>query len=447
MAPALPTLFHSFTIVTPDETEGIRVLEHSHVVVRGDRIVYVGNDQRLAEQAAGPGSYATVYGNGNLLLPAFANAHGHTAMILMRNRADDLNLHDWLYDRIFPMEDRMRRPDVMAGSLLGIAQMIRTGTGACADMYFFPEETLEAAVLAGIRMNLCCEGKQTNPETGSFDFQPDEVASFVQLCQKYGQGRILPSLMVHSIYLYEAAVYPRLAEMAQAANIPIHVHLAETQKEVDDCRRQYGCSPAEQLDRFGIFDVPCLAAHGVHLADEDLVLLAAREVTVAHNPASNLKLGSGVAPVCRLMAQGIPVALGTDGAASNNTLDMYREMRLAALLAKGLSQDASALPAPAVLRMATRTGMTALGFADSGCIASGMKADLQILDIHDESLFPLGDPLSALVYSANSSAVDSLMIDGRMLMHKKELLTLDEERIRFDAQRASSRIVSGAHPV
>ncbi len=443
MAAGLPTLFRSFTIVTPDKAGGVHTLENGHVVVKGDRIAYVGTDHTLAEQTAGPGSFVTMPGNGNLMLPAFANAHGHTAMVLMRNRADDLNLHAWLHERIFPMEARMRRQDVLAGSQLGIAQMIRTGTGACADMYFYPEATLEAAVAAGIRMNLCCEGQRTDPQTGHVVFLQDEVRSFARTCREVGQGRILPSLMVHSIYLYEAAAYPRLAAIAQAENIPIHTHLAETQKEVADCLEQYGCTPAVQMERFGLFDASCLAAHGVYLTDEDMALLASRQVTVAHNPASNLKLGSGVARIGQLMARGIPVALGTDGAASNNTLDMYREMRLASLLAKGQALDAAVVPAAVALRMATCTGMTALGFHDSGYIEPGMKADLQILDAGDLSLYPLGDPLSALVYSASASAVDSLMVDGHMLMRKKELLTLDEERILYDAASASKHLLAG----
>jgi len=433
----LPILFRSYTVVTPDEASGATVTEEAHVAVVGDRIGYAGTDLALAKQSLGAGPHVEYTGNGKLLLPAFANAHGHTAMVLMRNAADDLNLHDWLFQVIFPMEARLRRQDVYNGSLLGIIQMIRTGTGACADMYYHSDATLEAAVTAGIRMNLCCEGKESGPDPGSARVLPDALSDFVRLCESTGKGRIRPSLMIHSVYLYDEALYPALTEMAKTAGIPIQTHLAETRKEVEDCIARYGRRPAEQMERFGMFEVPCIAAHAVHLDAREMELLSTREVTLVHNPSSNMKLGSGVAPVCEQLACGIPVALGTDGAASNNALDIYREMRLAAFLAKGTALDASALPAATVLRMATETGMKAMGFPDSGRIEAGAKADLQILDTGDLSLCPLGDPLSAIVYSADSCAVESLMIDGRMLMHKRELLTLDEERIRYEAVKSA----------
>ncbi len=442
MDKGLPILFRSYTVVTPDAASGVTVTEGAHISVIGDRIGYAGTDLADAKKSLGPGPHVEYTGGGKLLLPAFANTHGHTAMVLMRNAADDLNLHDWLFQVIFPMEARLRRQDVYNGSLLGIAQMIRTGTGACADMYYHSDATLEAAVAAGIRMNLCCEGKDSGPEPGSTRVRPDAVEDFVRLCKSTGEGRIRPSLMIHSVYLYDEALYPALAAMAKAAGITIQTHLAETRKEVGDCIARYGRRPAEQMDRFGIFEVPCLAAHAVHLDAQEMELLSKRTVTLVHNPSSNMKLGSGVAPVCAQLACGIPVALGTDGAASNNTLDIYREMRLAAFLAKGSSLDASALPAATVLRMATETGMRAMGFSDSGRIQEGAKADLQIIDTGDLSLCPLGDPLSAVVYSADSCAVESVMIDGRMLMHKRELLTLDEERIRYEAEK-SARFITG----
>lgn len=439
----LPILFRSYTVVTPDAAAGVTVTEEAHVAVVGNRIEYVGTDLAAATQILGPGPHVEYAGRGKLLLPAFANAHGHTAMVLMRNAADDLNLHDWLFQVIFPMEKRLRRQDVYNGSLLGIAQMIRSGTGACADMYFHSDVTVEAAVTAGIRMNLCSEGKVSGPEPGSITVRPDMMEDFIRLCKSTGEGRIQPSLEIHSVYLYDEALYPALAEMAKAAGISIQTHLAETRKEVEDCVARYGRRPVEQMERFGIFEVPCLAAHAVYLDAQEMELLSAKDVTLIHNPSSNMKLGSGVAPVCAQLASGIPVALGTDGAASNNTLDIYREMRLAAFLAKGNALDASALPAATVLRMATDTGMKAMGFADSGRIEAGAKADLQILDTGDLSLCPLGDPLSAIVYSADSCAVESLMVDGRMLMHKRELLTLDEERIRYEAARSARYITGG----
>jgi len=299
---------------------------------------------------------------------------------------------------------------------------------------------VEAAATAGIRMNLCCEAKESDPSGRGMRMRPDRLEEFARLCRSTASGRIRPSLVIHSVYLYDAEVYPALSEMALSAGIPIHTHLSETAKEVEDCLAKYGCRPVEQMDRFGIFRVPCIAAHAVHLDDRDRRILASRPVTLVHNPSSNMKLGSGMADVCSMLDCGIPVALGTDGAASNNALDLFREMRLAAMIAKCRSFDASALPAQEVFRMATRTGMQAMGFNESGILAAGMKADLQLVDTTDVSLCPLGDPVSGVVYSAGSEIVDSLMVDGRMLMSRRELLTIDEERVRYEALRSAAHV-------
>jgi 5-methylthioadenosine/S-adenosylhomocysteine deaminase len=435
-----PILFRSIAVLTPDMSDGVSYLERGFVSVSGDRILYSGADADLAAASFGPLAYDTYEGSGRMILPAFANAHAHTAMVLMRNAADDRNLQDWLFQMIFPMEERLRREDVFNGSLLGIAQMIRGGIGACADMYYYADATLEAAAATGFRMNLCCEGKGADPANGSMRVLPERVSAFQRDCLAAGNGRILPSLMIHSVYLYESGLYPELADMARNAGIPIHTHLSETKKEVGDCLEKYGRSPVIQLAEFGVFDGPCLAAHAVHLSEEDLEILAAHPVTIVHNPSSNMKLGSGMADVPAMIRHGIPVALGTDGAASNNALDLYHEMRLAAFIAKCRAFDASVLPAARVFRMATVDGMRGMGFGESGVVASGMKADLQILDTRDVSLCPLGDPVSAMVYSAGTGTVESLMVDGHMLMRKRELLTIDEERVLFEANRSAAHV-------
>lgn len=434
------TLFRDISVITPDHANGVSCHEHWHVAVSGSRIIYSGQEETAAKLSLGDAVLDTFEGAGKILMPAFANAHAHTAMVLMRNAADDLNLHDWLFTVIFPMEDRLRREDVFNGSMLGIAQMIRSGIGACADMYYHVDATLEAASLSGIRMNLCCEGKETDAASGNIRVRPDMLDSFKRSCLDAGHGRILPSLMIHSVYLYDGKAYPALSQMAHAAGIPIHTHVSETLKEVADCQSKYGRSPVSQLEHFGVFDEPCLAAHAVHLSEEDLAIIASKPVTLVHNPSSNMKLGSGMADVAAMLRSRIPVALGTDGAASNNSLDLYREMRMASFIAKCRSLDAAALPASAVFRMATSTGMRGLGFLESGHIEAGMKADLQIIETSDLSLCPLGEPVSAMVYSADSSAVDSLMVDGRMLMRKRELLTIDEERVRFEAARSATHV-------
>ena len=315
MADKTEVLFRSIRILTPDEADGIRSEEGMFVVVRDGTIRYVGTSEEQARKALRTDSYTVYEGKDRLLMPAFANTHAHTPMVLMRNAADDLNLHEWLFDVIFPMEERLRREDVFAGSMLGIAEMIRSGIGACADMYYHVDATLEAAVQSGIRMNLSCDPKKPD-ESGKTVIRSSVLHAFRQQCFLAGAGRIRPSLLVHSVYLYDEALYPALADLAGDADVMIQVHVSETRREVAECREKYGRSPVAQLDRFGIFRVPCIAAHAVHMEPGDLDLLAARPVAVAHNPSSNMKLGSGMADIPAMLRKKIPVSLGTDGAAS-----------------------------------------------------------------------------------------------------------------------------------
>jgi len=427
-------LFSRIMVISPTDDHQLLKLADAWVSVADGRIRYVGQSETaaLAELSGLP--YDIYDGRGKILLPAMANTHGHLAMTLMRNQADDCNLHDWLFNTIIPLETRLSSKTVYQGTRLALTEMIRSGTGAAADMYYFHESAAQAAVESGFRLNFCYDAKMTAAD-GSVQVNQNNLAGQIKQYHNHPADLLRVSLLVHSVYLYDPAIYPELAQAAAALNCPVQLHLSETQKEVDDCLTRYHCRPPRQLEKFGFFQTPTIAAHCVVLDEDDRRILAEHQVVVAHNPSSNLKLGSGIADIPALLSAGVSVSLGTDGAASTNNLDLYREMRLASLLAKGQTGDASVMPASDLIAMATRQGMLGLGFADAGCIAPGWQADLQIIDYQRPQLTPLGDPAAALVYSADSSCVESLMVAGRWLMYKRELKTIDEEQVLFEAER------------
>lgn len=430
-----PIMFKDIIVVTPDEFD-VKVIKNCFVVVFDGVYQYIGTDYNLAKSMLKDREYDEYNGKDRILIPAFSNAHTHLAMTLMRNSADDTTLHKWLFESIFPLEARLRPQDLNSGTMLGIAEMIKNGIGACANMYMTHEEAMDsqAAIDSGIKMNACINGGYNDALTGKYKIDENAFKKIFNEFNNAGNGKIKCSVLVHSIYLYDEDYYYGLSELAQNNNAYIHVHVSETEKEIDDCLSKYGVRPPVILEKMGIFSVPTIAAHCVFLDDNDREILRRNNVTVVHNPTSNLKLGSGIAQLTKMIDAGISVALGTDGPASNNSLDLYQEMKLASFLAKGTAKDASVLPASQILRAATINGMSGLGFKNSGKVSVGMAADLQILRTDLPAMTPLGNPVAAVVYSANGSCVESLMVDGKMLMKNRELLTIDEEKVMFDAK-------------
>jgi 5-methylthioadenosine/S-adenosylhomocysteine deaminase len=415
------------------------VINDAYVSVVGGKFAYVGKDRVKAVNIFDNSKYDIYNGRDLVLWPSMANTHGHIPMTLMRNQTDDHNLHDWLFNVVFPMEARLTPEHVYHGTVLGLAEMIRSGTGAAADMYYHSNSVAQAALEAGFRLNVCCDGKKEGAD-GKNHVVPEEVSAFQRHWQENFGDLIKTSLLVHSVYLYEPYLYRELAQQTSDLGISVQVHISETQKEVDDCIAKYGRRPPAQLDDFGLLSDSTIAAHCVFLDDDDRALLARRGVTVAHNPSSNFKLGSGFADINAMIKAGIRISLGTDGAASNNNLNLYQEMRLAGFLAKGLTKDASCLTAPQLIRMATYNGMRGLGFDNTGCILPGWTADLQIVDTNNVAMTPLGNIDAALVYSADSNYVESLMVDGVWLMYKKELKTIDEEYAIAEANKFSASL-------
>jgi len=375
-----------------------------------------------------------------LVMPGLVNAHTHSGMTILRNFANDLALEEWLFNNVFPVEAKLTPEDIYWGTLLGIAEMIKSGTTTFADMYLHMEQVAKAVFEAGIRANLC-----RSPLKDGDGSVEDSIRCFDYFREwnNGANGRIKVYIEVHSVYLFDEDTLRTSAKVAKELNTGIHIHVQETVKECEDSIKKYGMSPAEICCETGIFDVPVIAAHCVHLSERDMDIIKNKGVNVIHNPTSNLKLGSGIAKINEMLDLGINVALGTDGAASNNNLNMMEEMHIASILHKGVHRNPLLMDAPGVLKMATLNGAKALGFeGEIGAIEKGMKADIILIDTDKPHLCPINDAVAAVVYSAQGSDVDTVIIDGVVVMEKGELKTIDEEKVKFMVRETAKKCCS-----
>ena len=404
--------------VIPVEPAGA-VLEGHCVALRDGVIEAVVPDAVAAERFA---SYPRVELREHALIPGLVNAHTHAAMSLMRGIADDLPLMRWLEEHIWPAEARHVSPAfVKDGTLLACAEMLRGGVTCFNDMYFFPGAALEAALEAGMRASL---GMIVFDVPSAYGADPDDyLAKGLALRDQWREHPLLSfCLAPHAPYTVSDATFGKIATMAGEVDVPLHIHLHETDDEIRRSVAEHGVRPLERLRRLGLLGPGLIAVHAVHLEDAEIALLAKHGASVAHCPSSNLKLASGFAPAAKLAAAGVNLALGTDGAASNNRLDLFGEMRLAALLAKAVAGDAEAMPASAALRAATLGGAAALGLeARIGSLVAGKAADLAAVRIAGPELSPCYDPLSHLVYAAGREHVTDVWVAGRRLMEDKIL--------------------------
>jgi len=369
-------------------------------------------------------------GENKLVIPGFVNTHTHLAMVLFRGYADDLPLKRWLEEEIWPAERKLTAEDVYWASLLGIAEMIRSGTTTFADMYFYMDAVAKAVEESGIRAMLSYG--MIAPKPGAKAKRELSIAQeFLEGFHRSAEGRITVALSPHAPYTCADSVWKRTVELARKYQVMIHTHLSETEDEVERFLEERDLSPAEYLDMLEVFTVPVLAAHCVHLNLVDIGILARNKVSVAHCPGSNMKMGSGIAPVSSLIESGVNVAIGTDGVASNNNLDMLEEIRLAALAQKGLLADTTLIPAEKALQMGTLCGARALGLENEiGTIAEGKKADLIIFNLDKPHLIPQYNLISNLVYAASAQDVETVIIEGRIVMENEEIKTFDEEEVK-----------------
>jgi 5-methylthioadenosine/S-adenosylhomocysteine deaminase len=382
-------------------------------------------------------------GQGCLAMPGLVNAHTHAPMTLFRGLADDLSLQSWLEDYVFPAERKWVDEEfVYLGTLLACAEMIRSGTTTLADGYFFEEQVAKAVIQSGMRA-LLAEGilDFPTPDSPSPDESLKRIDAFIQV---YLHSTLIhPTLFPHTAYTCSPGLLKKCHRLAAKYGVPLITHLCETREEVEEILKKYGRRPVDHLENLGILSPNLVACHCVWLTDEEMDLLARRGVRVVHNPESNMKLASGVAPVPELLARGIPVGLGTDGAASNNNLDLFQEMDFAAKLHKVHRLDPTVIPAGVVLEMATLGGARVLGMEkEIGSLEVGKKADVIVVDLNRPHLQPVYSMVSQLVYSATGADVRDVIIDGRLVMENRRLLTLDEEEILRKAREWGERISS-----
>jgi 5-methylthioadenosine/S-adenosylhomocysteine deaminase len=422
-------------LMLADSQDGI---ERGDIAIEGGRLLKVGASGQVPD---GWQPERVIDGGDHLCLPGLINCHTHAAMTLFRSYADDLPLMEWLQTKIWPAEDRMTGDDAYWATLLAIIEMIKSGTTTFNDQYMFMEEVARAVTETGIRAVLSrgLSGVGASAERGL-----EESRCLIERWQGGAGGRITVWLGPHAPYTCPPAYMEKVLQLAREYRVGIHIHVAETAVEVEQIRGQYGKTPVKYLQDLGVFRFPVLAAHCVHLTGDDLVMLADGGVAVAHNPESNLKLASGAAPVVAMRKTGITVGLGTDGAASNNNLDLFEEMRTAALLQKLINQDALALPAREALLMATGDGARALGLgSEVGALKPGYKADLIMIDLNQAHLCPRHNLAAHLVYSARGSDVDTVIIDGRLVMESRKMLTVDEDEVRRQVERRANKLVGG----
>ncbi|WP_405156557.1 amidohydrolase [Paenibacillus sp. FSL K6-0108] len=381
-------------------------------------------------------------GQHKLAMPGLINAHQHTPMSLLRAFSDDLKLMDWLDRKMLPAEARMTPEDIYWGAQLSIAEMIRSGTTAYADMYIHMNEIAEAVTETGIRASLT-RGMVFVEDDGGRRLQ--EAVDLVQRWSGKAEGRITTMYGPHSPYTCPVESLREVIAMAEQENVPIHIHLAETKEEVVKIRERYGMTPTEYLEEAGMFEkAHVLLAHGVHLNRRDIARLKGMRGGVSHNPVSNLKLGCGIAPITEMTAQGINVGLGTDGAGSATTVDMFEEIKAATWLQKLDYGDPTRLSAKEVLRMATHGSAELLNIQhDVGVLEVGRKADLILIDLKKPHLQPVHELESLLAYSVNGADVDTTIVNGRVLMRGRQLLTIDEEELFRQVEVRAKRIVEG----
>ena len=422
------TLFRNIRALMPDGTTRI-----TDVCVSGDRISAVGE----APEAFRPDT--VVNGSGKLLIPGLVNAHTHVYMTMFRGCADDLPFTDWLFGHIDPLESKMTREDCYWATLLGYMEMLSTGTTSSLDMYVFTESASRAAEESGVRAVLCrgLTGGATDVEGGARRIREatEEIAAWNNRC-----SRVSFFLGPHAPYSCDLAYLKEVRALSDELGLPMNIHLSEGTSEQAGIAEQYGCTPAEYLDRAGILKPGTVAAHCVYLNDNDIRLLAERGVSVVTNPISNLKLGNGIAAVPKLLRAGINVALGTDGAASNNSLNLFRDLSYVCLLHKGTGLDPTLVSAAEGLKMATENGAAALGLTQVGRIEVGWKADLSVLDLDKPWLRPWVDVRSSLCYGATGTETESVMVDGRFLMKNGEFLTIDRERVLYEVDAICRRM-------
>ena len=411
---------------------------NGYVGIEGERIAFVSSnpDEAKAFLAKHKDDCTQIDASGKVVMPGLINTHTHVAMALLRGISDDVPLMEWLEQHIWPIEGKMSYQEVYDGARLGILEMLMGGTTTFVDMYPYEEAIAEAAESAGIRavVSPC-----------PMDFRMEHFENdWRQVKKRFSGSRLVTMWMgPHAVYTLSGEHLQRSISLSKELGVGSHVHLAETQTEQDNCMAQHGMSPTEYLEKEGMFSTKTLAAHCVVMSDHDIEILARHGVSVAHNPQSNMKLASGIAPVRKMLDAGINVAIGTDGASSNNDLDMWEEMRTASLLQKVATMDPCAIPAYTALQMATVNGAKAIGREGKlGVLATGAFADILLVDIEKAHLYPHTNLISELVYSTHASDVDTVIVNGKIVVRNRKCLSMNAAEVCATAQKQIDTLMS-----
>ena len=404
-----------------------QLLSDYSVVIENDKIIDLVPQSKVFNEYEADNTYQLT---DHILIPGLINTHTHAAMSLFKGFADDLPLQEWLNNHIWPAEKEFVNSSfVKDGSILGLSEMIKSGITTFNDMYFFPDATAEAVKELGVRSNigLVVLDFPTNYATDPEDYL---LKGFEFRDKWRNEELITTSIAPHAPYSVSDEAFTLINTYSEELNINIHTHLHETQWEIEASIDKYGITPVQRLNNLGIIGPSLTAAHCVYLNDQDMGILAKNKVSIVHNPSSNMKLGSGIADVAKMLKQNLSVSLGTDSSASNNRLDIMEEMRLAALLIKGSTKSPESIPANEAIKMATINGAKALGLGSViGSIEKNKKADLVAIDLSAIENQPIYNPISTLVYSSSRSDVSYVWIDGKIKLKEKSLVNIDEERI------------------
>ncbi len=413
-------------------------LENACLVIEKDKIIDLGSKEKIISKYS---NFQIESFERGLIFPGLVNAHTHVPMTILRGLAEDLALMTWLTQYIFPVEAKLKREWVYWGTKLSLIEMIKSGITLFCDMYLFEPEVIRATEESGLKA-LLGEGLFDFPSPGYGPLEKGLGLTEDLLKNFQNHPSIKIAVSPHTLYTCSPETIKKCLKIAEKYSAKFHIHLSENKEEVVEVQKKYGKRPVKLLYELGAFSENLIAAHCVKLTPEEIELLAENKVNIAHCPESNLKLGSGVAPVPELLQYRVNIALGTDGPASNNDLDIFSEMKTACLIQKGLRENPTIVTAKDVFKMATEWGSKALGFEDSGKLLPGYKADLAVLDLNNHSLQPDYNPLALLVYSAKGGYVSDLMVNGNWIMRNYQILTLNEEEIRAKIEEIKKEVLS-----
>lgn len=410
----------------------------SDSIIKGSVLVVDNKIEEISTNLVDKDADIVINGQNKITMPGLINTHSHVAMTLLRGVGDDQDLQTWLNEYIWPREAKLNEELVYAGSKLAMAEMIKTGTTTFNDMYFYMEKTAKAVEESGMRallgygmIDLFDEKKRKS--------ELNETKKFIDKCHNTADGRVQVAVAPHAPYTCSEEILKESKKLADTHNLKLHIHVSETKQEVTDLQKERNETPFEYLNNIGLLDENTIAAHGVWTTPEEMKILKEKDVSISHNPSSNMKLASGIAPVNNYIKNGINVGIGTDGVSSNNNLDMFSEMKLTALLQKVNTLDPKVLPAKETFDMATKNGAKALS-VNSGKIKEGKLADIIIVNTNVPHMTPVRNPLSNIIYSALGTDVDTVICDGKILMENKELKTINEKEVISDAINAAAEL-------